>query len=72
MSQAAFTRAEAQAKVGRRVRIHVAFAEVPEGALGSVLRVTCRSTTTPAMAHEQTHGASPDGSTADCRGTARG
>jgi hypothetical protein len=39
MSQTAFTRAEAQAKVGRRVRARLAFAEVPAGALGTVVRV---------------------------------
>jgi hypothetical protein len=39
MRKTAFTRAEAQAKVGRRVRTRVAFAEVPEGALGTILRV---------------------------------
>src|SRR5919109_3650593 len=39
MRQTAFTRAEAQAKVGRRVRTRVAFAEVPEGALGTIIRV---------------------------------
>jgi hypothetical protein len=41
MSQTAFTKAEAQAKVGRRVRTRVACAEVPEGALGTILRVDC-------------------------------
>lgn len=39
MRQTTFTRAEAQAKVGRRVRTRAAFAEIPEGALGTILRV---------------------------------
>jgi hypothetical protein len=39
MAQTAFTRAEAQAKVGRRVRTRIAFAEVPEEAVGTVIRV---------------------------------
>ena len=39
MGQTAFTRAEAQAKVGRRVRTRTAFAEIPEGALGTIIRV---------------------------------
>lgn len=39
MSQTAFTRVEAQAKVGRRMRTRTAFAEVPAGALGTVVRV---------------------------------
>ena len=34
MGQTAFTRTEAQAKVGRRVRIRVASAGVPWGAIG--------------------------------------
>jgi hypothetical protein len=36
MGQTAFTRAEAQAKVGTRVRTRVAFAGVPEGAVGTI------------------------------------
>ena len=36
MGQTAFTRAEARAKVGRRVRTRVAFAGVPEGAIGTI------------------------------------
>jgi hypothetical protein len=39
MEQSSFTRAQAQAKVGRRVRTRIAFAEVPAGALGTVVRV---------------------------------
>jgi hypothetical protein len=39
MAQGFFTRAQAQAKVGRRVQTRLAFAEVPEGALGTVVRV---------------------------------
>ena len=39
MGQIAFSRAEAQAKVGTRVRARVAFASVPKGALGTILRV---------------------------------
>jgi hypothetical protein len=39
MPHLSFTRAEAQAKVGTRVRTRVAFAEVPEGALGTIIRV---------------------------------
>jgi Mouse development and cellular proliferation protein Cullin-7 len=34
-----FTRAEAQAKVGKRVRTRVAFAEVPQGAIGTIIRI---------------------------------
>ncbi|HXH13818.1 MAG TPA: hypothetical protein VNP04_29115 [Alphaproteobacteria bacterium] len=37
MAQTAFSRAEAQAKVGKRVRARVAFGEVPEGAIGTVI-----------------------------------
>jgi hypothetical protein len=39
MAQRSFTRAQAQATVGRRVRTRIAFAEVPAGALGTVVRV---------------------------------
>ena len=39
MGQTALTRAEAQAKVGTRVRARVAFAGVPEGAIGTMIRV---------------------------------
>jgi hypothetical protein len=39
MARTSFTKAEAQAKVGRRVRTRVAFAEVPAGALGTIMRV---------------------------------
>jgi hypothetical protein len=39
MGQTAFTSAEAQAKVGTRVRARVAFAGVPEGAIGTIIRV---------------------------------
>jgi hypothetical protein len=39
MAHLSFTRAEAQAKVGTRVRTRVAFAGVPKGALGTVIRV---------------------------------
>lgn len=38
MAQIAFTRAEAQAKVGKQVRTRVAFAGVPEGAVGTIIR----------------------------------
>ena len=41
MAHRSFTRAEAQAKVGRRVRTRIAFAEVPEEAVGTVIRVDC-------------------------------
>ena len=37
MTQTAFTRAQAQAKVGTRVRTRVAFAGVPEGAVGTII-----------------------------------
>jgi hypothetical protein len=37
MGQTVFTRAEAQAKVGTRVRSRVAFAGVPAGAVGTVI-----------------------------------
>jgi hypothetical protein len=37
MAQTAFTRAQAQAKVGTRVRTHVAFAGVPQGAVGTII-----------------------------------
>jgi hypothetical protein len=36
MGQTAFTRAEAQAKVGTRVRTSVASAGVPQGAIGTI------------------------------------
>jgi hypothetical protein len=39
MGQTAFTSAEAQAKVGTRVRARVAFAGVSEGAIGTIIRV---------------------------------
>jgi hypothetical protein len=39
MKQTSFTRAEARAKVGKRVRTRVPFAGVPEGAVGTVIRV---------------------------------
>jgi hypothetical protein len=39
MAETAFTRAEAQAKVGKRVRARVAFAGIPEGAVGTIIRV---------------------------------
>ena len=39
MGQTAFTRAEAEAKVGTRVRTCVAFAGVPQGAIGTIIRV---------------------------------
>ena len=39
MGQTAFTRAEAEAKVGTRVRARVAFAGVPRGAIGTIIRV---------------------------------
>jgi hypothetical protein len=37
MAQTAFTRAQAQAKVGTRVRTRVAFAGVPAGAVGTII-----------------------------------
>ena len=37
--QTAFTRAEARAKVGTRVRTRVALAGVPRGATGTIIRV---------------------------------
>jgi hypothetical protein len=37
MAQIAFTRAEAKAKVGKWVRTRVAFAGVPQGAVGTVI-----------------------------------
>jgi hypothetical protein len=39
MAQLSFTRAQAQAKVGTRVRTRVAYAGVPRGAIGTVVRV---------------------------------
>jgi hypothetical protein len=39
MGQTALTSAEAQAKVGTRVRARVAFAGVPRGAIGTIIRV---------------------------------
>jgi hypothetical protein len=39
MAHTAFTRAAAQAKVGKRVRSRVAFAGVPQGAIGTIIRV---------------------------------
>ena len=39
MARTSFTRAEAQAKVGRRVRPRVALAEIPQGAIGTIIRV---------------------------------
>ena len=39
MGQTGFTRAEAQTKVGTRVRARVAFAGVPEGAIGTIICV---------------------------------
>jgi hypothetical protein len=36
MGQTAFTRAEARAKLGTRVRTRVAFGGVPQGALGTI------------------------------------
>jgi hypothetical protein len=38
MAHAAFTRAAAQAKVGKRVRTRVAFAGVPRGAIATIIR----------------------------------
>ena len=38
MARTSFTRAEAQAKVGRRVRPRVPFAEIPERAIGTIIR----------------------------------
>jgi hypothetical protein len=37
MTQTAFTRAQAQAKVGMRVRTRGAFTGVPEGAVGTII-----------------------------------
>jgi hypothetical protein len=39
MAQLSFTRAQAQAKVGTRVRSCVACAGVPQGAIGTIVRV---------------------------------
>jgi hypothetical protein len=39
MAHRSFTRAQAQAKVGRRVRPRGAFATVPAGAVGTIIRV---------------------------------
>lgn len=39
MGQTALTSAEAQAKVGTRFRARIAFAWVPEGAIGTIVRV---------------------------------
>jgi hypothetical protein len=39
VGQTAFTKAEAQAKVGTRVRSRIAFAGVPRGAVGTIIRV---------------------------------
>ena len=36
MGQTTFTRAEARAKVGTRVRTRIAFAGVPQGAIGTI------------------------------------
>ena len=36
MAQTSFTKAEAQAKVGTRVRTRIAFAGVPQGATGTI------------------------------------
>jgi hypothetical protein len=36
MGQTTFTRVEAQAKVGTRVRTRIAFAGVPQGAIGTI------------------------------------
>jgi hypothetical protein len=38
MTQTAFTRAEAQGKIGKRVRTRIAFAGVPPGAVGTIIR----------------------------------
>lgn len=38
MAQISFTRAEAQCKVGKRVRTRIAFAGVPRGAIGTITR----------------------------------
>ena len=37
MTQTSFTRAEAQAKVGKWVRTRVTFAGVPQGTIGSII-----------------------------------
>lgn len=41
MGQTSFTRAEAQAKVGKRVRTRATFAGVPQGAIGTIIRADC-------------------------------
>jgi hypothetical protein len=41
MAQTSFTRAEAQAKVGKRVRTRLAGAGIPRGALGTIIRAEC-------------------------------
>jgi hypothetical protein len=38
MAHTAFTRTAAQAKVGKRVRTRVALADVPRGAIGTIIR----------------------------------
>jgi hypothetical protein len=38
MAQTSFTRAEAQAKIGKRVRSRAAFVGVPRGACGTIIR----------------------------------
>ena len=37
MAQTSFTRAEARAKVGKRVRTRVTFAGVPQGTIGTIV-----------------------------------
>jgi hypothetical protein len=41
MAQTGFIRAEAQAKVGKRVRARVAFGGVPQGAIGTIIGADC-------------------------------
>jgi hypothetical protein len=38
MADRTFTKAEAQAKVGMRVRTRIAFTEIPQGAIGTIIR----------------------------------
>ena len=38
MGQTAFSKAEARAKIGRRVRPRIAVAEAPRGAVGAIIR----------------------------------
>ena len=39
MGQTAFSKVEARAKIGTRVRPRIAIAEVPRGAVGTIMRI---------------------------------